>query len=143
MQKLSKVVSVDEQKCVNCHACILACPVKFCNDGSGDSVKINDDMCIGCGACIDACKHAARKITDDSEKFFKDIRNGEKIIAIVAPAIAANFPGKYLNKSAEKITQIEAISKDLKDKMRVASMSAKHSFETTNKVHENLSTFIE
>ena len=49
------LVEVLEDKCVNCHRCIGVCPVKMCNDGSGDYVKVNHDRCIGCGQCIDAC----------------------------------------------------------------------------------------
>ncbi|MDD3049681.1 MAG: [Fe-Fe] hydrogenase large subunit C-terminal domain-containing protein [Candidatus Cloacimonetes bacterium] len=97
MQRLSKVVTVDAEKCVNCHACILACPVKFCNDASGDHVSINENLCIGCGSCIDACKHDARQIVDDFNLFKGALKKGEKILAIVAPAIAANFPGRFLN----------------------------------------------
>jgi NAD-dependent dihydropyrimidine dehydrogenase PreA subunit len=52
---MSSVVKVNQEKCTNCHACISACPTKFCNDGSGNAVTINPDLCIGCGQCIDAC----------------------------------------------------------------------------------------
>jgi len=97
MTSLSKVVAVDETKCVNCHACISACPVKYCNDGSGDIVAINSDMCIACGKCIEACTHKARSFIDDFSKFIDDIIAGEKIIAISAPAVAAGFPEQYLN----------------------------------------------
>ncbi len=93
---IKSVISVDEEKCVNCHRCISVCPVKFCNDGSSGTVKINSQLCIGCGACIEACIHGARKGIDDSERFFEDLKNGEKIVAIVAPAVAANFHGKDL-----------------------------------------------
>jgi ferredoxin len=34
-QSLSPVIQIDETKCVNCHACIAACPIKYCIDGSG------------------------------------------------------------------------------------------------------------
>ncbi len=97
MTSLSKVIAVDETKCVNCHACISACPVKFCNDGSGDIVAVNSDMCIACGKCITACTHKARSFIDDFSKFIDDIIIGEKIIAISAPAVAAGFPDQYLN----------------------------------------------
>jgi iron only hydrogenase large subunit-like protein/Asp-tRNA(Asn)/Glu-tRNA(Gln) amidotransferase C subunit len=97
MKKLSKVVDVIDDKCVNCHACISVCPVKFCNDGSGDTVKINQDTCIGCGECIRACTHGARVGIDDFDYFLKAISRKEKIVAIAAPAVAANFPDKYLN----------------------------------------------
>ena len=96
MKQLSKVIQIDKDKCVNCHACISACPVKFCNDGSGDYVTINENMCVGCGHCLDACTHEARNGVDDIDAFLSDVRSGVEMVAIVAPAAAANFPGKYL-----------------------------------------------
>lgn len=94
---LSKIINVDADKCQNCHACISACPSKFCNDGSGDHVKINDDLCIGCGQCLSACTWGARTIVDDTEAFFNDLKRGVKMVAVVAPAVAASFPEHYLN----------------------------------------------
>lgn len=94
---LAKIIDVDAEKCQNCHACISVCPSKFCNDGSGDHVKINDDLCIGCGQCLEACTWEARTIIDDTEKFFSDLRNGVKIVTVIAPAIASSFPNTYLN----------------------------------------------
>jgi iron only hydrogenase large subunit-like protein/uncharacterized coiled-coil DUF342 family protein len=94
---LSAVIRIDEKKCVNCHACIAACPVKYCNNGAGEKVIVNHDLCIGCGNCIHACTHHARSAVDDSQKFFSALENKEKVIAIVAPAVASNFPGLYLN----------------------------------------------
>lgn len=96
MTKLSSVIEVDADKCVNCHACITACPVKFCNDGSGEYMKINHDLCIGCGSCIKACTHNARYGKDDVDWFFGAVNRNEKIVAIAAPAIASNFPNSYL-----------------------------------------------
>lgn len=96
MSLLSPVIKIDQEKCVNCHRCIAVCPVKLCNDGSGDYIKINHDLCIGCGSCIKACEHDARHGLDDSEAFFNDLQNKEKIVAIVAPAAAVNFKGKML-----------------------------------------------
>ncbi|MDR2211098.1 MAG: methyl-accepting chemotaxis protein [Spirochaetaceae bacterium] len=95
--ELSAVIRVDEEKCVNCHACIAACPVKYCNNGAGKKVTVNHNLCIGCGSCVRACTHKARLIRDDSEAFFAALDRGEKVIAIVAPAVASNFPGQYLN----------------------------------------------
>lgn len=94
---LAKVIDVDKDKCQNCHACISVCPSKFCNDGSGDYVKINDDLCIGCGQCLHACTWGARTIVDDTEQFFYDLKNGVPMVTIVAPAVAASFPTTYLN----------------------------------------------
>ena len=96
MKSLPKVIQVDKDKCRNCHACITACPVKYCNDGSGDHILINDDLCIGCGHCIDACTHGARYGIDDMTAFSDALSRKEKIVAIAAPAVASNFPSDYL-----------------------------------------------
>lgn len=91
------LIAIDRAKCVNCHACITVCPVKFCNDGSGDYMKINPEMCIGCSSCVDACTHQARTVIDNFSEFMTAVNNKERIVAIVAPAIAASFPDTYLN----------------------------------------------
>ncbi|MGM5481285.1 MAG: [Fe-Fe] hydrogenase large subunit C-terminal domain-containing protein [Nanobdellota archaeon] len=96
MSQVSPVINVNKDKCVNCHACITACPVKNCNDGSGDTVSLNHDLCIGCGACLEACTHNARTIVDDTDEFLQALKHGEQMVAIVAPSAAANFPGEYL-----------------------------------------------
>lgn len=94
---LTAVVGIDRDKCVNCHACISACPVKFCNDGSGDKVVLDPDMCIGCGNCLAACTHKARYAIDDFGSFLDDVKSGVPMVAITAPSAAANFPEQYLH----------------------------------------------
>jgi iron only hydrogenase large subunit-like protein len=95
--KQTPVIEIDSSKCVNCHLCISVCPVKICMDGSGDSVEINHDLCIGCGNCISACRHEARSAKDDLPNFFAAVEAEKPLIAIAAPAIAANFPRQYKN----------------------------------------------
>lgn len=94
--KYRSVISVDKEKCVNCQRCIAVCPVKMCNNGSGDYVAFDEKLCIGCGSCIEACTHGARKGIDDAELFFDSLKKGEKIVAIVAPAAIVSFRGKDL-----------------------------------------------
>jgi iron only hydrogenase large subunit-like protein len=94
---LTPVIRIDEEKCVNCYACITGCPVKYCMDGSKEKVTINSDLCIGCGNCIAVCHHEARHLVDDTRHFFSDLKRGDKIVAVVAPAVASVFPGKHLN----------------------------------------------
>ncbi|MBT3272173.1 MAG: 4Fe-4S binding protein [Spirochaetales bacterium] len=96
MNELAQVIAVDETKCVNCHTCIDACPVKYCIDGSGDTVSINHQLCIGCGNCIEACTHDARLPADNFDAFISALQAGQKVVAIAAPAVASNFPGSYL-----------------------------------------------
>jgi len=94
--KLTQVIGIIDEKCINCYACIAACPVKFCMDGSGEKLKINHELCIGCGHCTVVCKHNARVPIDDTEQFFTDLQQRTKMIAVVAPAVASVFPGEYL-----------------------------------------------
>ena len=94
--KYRSVISVDKEKCVNCQRCIAVCPVKMCNNGSGDYVDFDEKLCIGCSYCIEACTHGARKGIDDAELFFDSLKKGEKIVAIVAPAAIVSFRGKDL-----------------------------------------------
>lgn len=96
MSTLKSVINVIPENCVNCHRCIAVCPVKLCNDGSGEYVKINPDLCIGCGSCIKACEHNVRHGIDDFESFMQALREGQKIVAIVAPAGAVSFKNKML-----------------------------------------------
>lgn len=94
---LCPVVEVDLDKCVNCHACIAVCPVKDCNHATPEGVILDSNLCIGCGECIDACRHDARKPIDDFATFMQSLRRKDKWIAIVAPAVAASFPNKFLH----------------------------------------------
>ncbi len=94
---LVPVVRVDPDLCVNCHACISACPVKNCNRAVDKVVEIDHEKCIGCGRCIDACQHKARLPVDDWDAFWSDVHTGVPMIAIVAPAVAAAFPQRHRN----------------------------------------------
>lgn len=85
--------------CIGCNKCISVCPVLTANkavtvDGK-NSIQVDREQCINCGACIDACEHEAREYTDDTERFFADLKNGECISLLLAPAFAANYPGEY------------------------------------------------
>ena len=96
-QARTPVISIVEENCINCHKCISICPVKYCIDGSGDTVSINHDLCIGCGHCIEACDHNARSWLDDFPSFMEALEKGEKLVAIAAPAIAASLPDTWSN----------------------------------------------
>lgn len=91
-EKLLPLIDIDTEKCINCHACIHVCPVKFCNSGAGRVIEIDHDLCIGCGACIRRCTHKARGYVDDMEAFVHHgMAAGRKTVAVVAPSVVANF----------------------------------------------------
>lgn len=93
-----EIIRINEENCTNCHQCIAVCPIKTCNNGSGDVVKFNDKLCIGCGRCVEAClkshggvvEKSARLIIDDTAEFLNDLPRKE-IVALIAPSAASNF----------------------------------------------------
>ena len=96
---MSKIV-VELEKCVGCNSCVRACPVGDANrivknDNGKLVIEIDESKCIKCGACIKACNHHARTFEDDMQRFLEDLKKGEKIAIIVAPAIKIAFDGNW------------------------------------------------
>jgi len=86
--------------CVGCNKCIGVCScfgaTIAAESGEGTNIiKADGSKCIACGACFDACEHHAREFIDDTESFFEDLKNGEHISVMVAPAFIANYPVEY------------------------------------------------
>lgn len=46
-------VTIDEEKCTACGACIDSCPVAALS--MNGKAKVNADECIDCGTCVDEC----------------------------------------------------------------------------------------
>ena len=87
------------EECVGCNRCISACPALQANrsvvaDGQ-QRVEVSGTDCVSCGACFDVCEHKARSFRDDTEQFFEDLKKGEQISLLVAPAFLANYPEEY------------------------------------------------
>lgn len=95
MKKLESIIVIDEEKCVGCNKCIRHCPVFGANIAyyKGEEMKVrgNEEECIYCGKCIEVCDHNARDYIDDTESFFEDLKSGNQISVIAAPAIRTNF----------------------------------------------------
>lgn len=85
--------------CVGCNRCIGACSCKGANIAkkteNENVIEVDADKCVACGACFDVCEHHARGYTDDTERFFADLKKGEKISVILAPAFKANYYNEY------------------------------------------------
>lgn len=97
----SKKLVYTNEKCQGCNRCISVCPVLTANyftssnNGQARRIEVHSENCIACGACFDACEHGARSFYDDTEQFFEDLKRGEKISVILAPAFEANYPEQY------------------------------------------------
>ncbi len=97
-QKQNSLVFTND-KCIGCNRCISVCScIGACIAEEKDGKKriaVNSDKCVACGACFDACEHGAREYLDDTERFFEDLKKGEKISILIAPAFRANYPNEY------------------------------------------------
>lgn len=96
-RKLTPIIRVTPEKCVNCRRCVAACPVRFANAARDGHVEVCHDRCIGCGRCLFVCGHGARNGIDDFQEFVNDLAAGVPMVAVVSPAAAANFPDRYLH----------------------------------------------
>ncbi len=98
---------IDQEKCIKCGKCKSACPYdaiakkerpcqQACGVGAIESdsqgrAKINNDKCVSCGMCMVSCPFGA--ISDKSQIFqlAHALKDGEQIIAEIAPAFAGQF----------------------------------------------------
>ena len=108
---------IDQSKCIKCGKCSKACPYNAIihlerpcaascgmdaigSDEQGRAV-INQDKCVACGQCLVSCPFGA--IVDKGQIFqtIQSIVQGDKVVAIVAPAFIGQFgkhstPGKFI-----------------------------------------------
>ena len=85
--------------CIGCNKCIKVCSaIGACiskQENGKDRIIVDEIKCVACGSCIDVCEHNAREFIDDTQSFFDDLKRGEKISLLLAPAFKANYPDRY------------------------------------------------
>lgn len=100
---------IDDSKCKKCQMCVSACPYKAivkisvpCEDScpvgaikkdETGFASIDYDKCINCGKCTAACPFGAVHERSQIVDILKAIKSNKKVIAMVAPSIAGQFPG--------------------------------------------------
>ncbi len=95
----NKGIVYTNENCVGCNKCIGVCSAfgaMVASEKNGQNViAVDGDKCIACGACFHVCEHKAREYDDDTERFFEDLKKGEKITILIAPAFLLNYPKEY------------------------------------------------
>ena len=106
---VNQVSTIDQAKCVQCGKCVTACPFRAimkttvpCEDACPvGAIRKNDrgvaqidfSKCIYCGKCFAACPFSAILERSQLLDVLWAMRAGRQVIAIIAPAAAAQFPG--------------------------------------------------
>ena len=99
---------IDGEKCKNCTKCISVCPynaiVKIrvpCEDACSVNAiaknesgfaEIDFDKCISCGHCMSACPFAAIHEKSQMIDIVKSIKDGKKVVAMLAPSVVGQLP---------------------------------------------------
>ncbi|MCR5001860.1 MAG: response regulator [Lachnospiraceae bacterium] len=85
--------------CIGCNKCIKVCSAIgaciFKQENGKSRIVVDGSKCVACGSCIDVCEHHAREFSDDTDRFFDDLKRGDNISLLLAPAFRANYPDRY------------------------------------------------
>ena len=99
---------IDPEKCKNCGMCAQVCPYQaiakiivpcenacpvgaIAKDEEG-LAHIDFEKCISCGKCVSACPFGAVHEKSQIIDILKEIKQGKKLTAMVAPAIFGQLP---------------------------------------------------
>lgn len=73
--------------------CENACPVEAISKDDTGFARIDADKCISCGKCVTACPFGAVHAKSQVIDVLRHIREGNEVIALMAPALVGHFPG--------------------------------------------------
>jgi len=102
---------IDPDKCVDCGLCARNCPYSaiikqsvpceescptgaLAKDDEGRE-RIDPERCIECGKCLKACPFGAVAESSRIVDAALALKSGRRVVALLAPALAVQFPGGF------------------------------------------------
>jgi ferredoxin len=64
VEDVPKMIQKDNNKCIDCGACVVHCPVKAIKTDEDYSIVFDEKECIGCKNCVKVCPTKAIEIRD-------------------------------------------------------------------------------
>jgi len=55
VQKFTKVLQIDYERCTSCGACISPCPTQALRFGPDWTLEFDEEKCVACQTCVNAC----------------------------------------------------------------------------------------
>ncbi|WDV45891.1 sigma 54-interacting transcriptional regulator [Clostridiaceae bacterium M8S5] len=87
---MKNIISVTQNKCKQCYACVRNCPVKAVQIKNGQA-EIMYSRCINCGKCISSCPQNAKIVLDSETRCQNILKQNKRIVACIAPSFVVSF----------------------------------------------------
>lgn len=98
-------ISLRKNNCKNCYKCLRKCPVYAISMGSG-SAQVEEESCIYCGNCVLACPHEGAQMHSDLPLVRQLVEQGEKVWVSLDSAFVAAFPGVSFRQLEQGLLQL-------------------------------------
>ena len=118
-----QVMDFSPANCKNCYKCVRTCSVKAI-EVKNHQARIIEERCIACGHCFVVCPQNARNVLSDLEHIKSAIKNGNNVIAQVAPA----FRGFFEN-SSKIVTALKKIGFQIVEEVSIGEELVSQSYE--------------